>query len=361
MKEKIVNGAVWLDTDGNKIQAHGASIICVDGLYYLYGENKDKTYANSGYWHNGMNCYSSKDLINWKYEGKIVKPHEDVSNTLHHSRMCDRPHILYNSKTKKFVMWIKVMGDDTTEGSKGDEIRRQFMIVLSSDTITGVFTFQKKIYPLDMYSGDFDLYADPIDGKAYIIFERPHTEIIVADLTSDYMDVTGNYTSHFPHPGAITSREAPCLFRNKDDFYLLTSGTTGYYPNASEIASAKLIHGPWRVLGNPCVNDEYKDSFNCQFSSVFKVPGKELYIALGDRWMSGTPLQVAATGEMNTALATNVWLPINFQDGEPSLEWIDEWSPNDFQEEEVVDAIHEMRKQMGAVICSARIREQQGL
>ena len=30
-------GQVWLDTNGNRIQAHGGSIIYVDGVYYWYG------------------------------------------------------------------------------------------------------------------------------------------------------------------------------------------------------------------------------------------------------------------------------------------------------------------------------------
>ena len=35
-------GQVWLDTNGNRIQAHGGSIMYLDGTYYWYGENKEK-------------------------------------------------------------------------------------------------------------------------------------------------------------------------------------------------------------------------------------------------------------------------------------------------------------------------------
>lgn len=361
MYDKIIPGEVWLDTDGNPIQAHGASILMVEDTYYLYGENKEKTYADSEYWHNGMNCYSSKDLMNWQYQGAILKPDEDPNSPLHYSKKCDRPHILYNQRTKKYVMWIKVMGDTAADDVDFEADRRQFMCIAVAEQITGLFTYQKKIYPLDMYSGDFDLYADPTDGKGYIIFGRPHTEIIIADLTADYMDVTGHYTQHFPHPGPITSREAPCLFRKDDKFYLITSGTTGYFPNPSEIAVADMIHGPWTVLGDPCIHDEYHDSFNCQFSSVFKVPGKELYIALGDRWMTGTPLEAAARGRMNTALARYVWLVISFADEKPVIAWKDEWNPADYPDEEPVDLIQMMQIQMKGVAASVRARKEQEL
>ena len=40
--------------------------------------------------------------------------------------------------------------------------------------------------------------VDPNDGKAYHYFERVHKELICADLTEDYTDVSGFYSTHFP-------------------------------------------------------------------------------------------------------------------------------------------------------------------
>jgi len=34
-------GQIWLDTNGNRIQAHGGSIMELDGTFYWYGENKE--------------------------------------------------------------------------------------------------------------------------------------------------------------------------------------------------------------------------------------------------------------------------------------------------------------------------------
>lgn len=36
-------GKVWLDTKGERIQAHGGSIFYLDNTYYWYGENKEFT------------------------------------------------------------------------------------------------------------------------------------------------------------------------------------------------------------------------------------------------------------------------------------------------------------------------------
>ena len=41
-------GQTWLDTEGKRIQAHGGSVIYVDGIYYWYGENKEKTDGKNG-------------------------------------------------------------------------------------------------------------------------------------------------------------------------------------------------------------------------------------------------------------------------------------------------------------------------
>lgn len=43
MYDAFYPGQVWLDTNGNRIQAHGGSLIYLDGVYYWYGENKEKT------------------------------------------------------------------------------------------------------------------------------------------------------------------------------------------------------------------------------------------------------------------------------------------------------------------------------
>ena len=81
-------------------------------------------------------------------------------------------------------------------------------------------------------------------------------------------------------------REATAHFYRKGKYYPLTSGTTGDLPNPSEVAVADTWHGPYRVLGNPHIDDESQTSFHSQISSVFKVEGKkDLYIACADRWL----------------------------------------------------------------------------
>lgn len=314
----IRSGEVWLDTEGKPIQAHGGSILYFNDTFYFVGENKEHAKPGSSVWHHGVRCYSSKDLYAWKDEGVILAAVEgDPLHPLHPSRIMDRPHILYNARTKKFVMWVKFAG--TAE--KPHDWQIQYMGIATADAITGPFTLGKTLHPLGMNSGDFDLYQDARDGKAYFIFDRVHTELIVADLSDDYLDVTGYYSSHFPHPGPPLTREAPAFFKSGPRYFLVTSGTTGYDPNPAEYAVAPLPHGPWTLLGDPCVGDTKLTTFDAQVSSVFRHPHKQnLFIAVADRW-----------NKQNLSDSRYVWLPLAQEGDKLELHWRDSWRIEDFE------------------------------
>lgn len=104
-------GQVWLDTKGEHIQAHGGSLLFIDGTYYWYGENKEHTKPGSGIWHWGVRCYSSTGLYNWEDLGLIVPPVlDDPDSPPHPAQGMDRPRIVRNPRTGKWVCWIKVWG-----------------------------------------------------------------------------------------------------------------------------------------------------------------------------------------------------------------------------------------------------------
>lgn len=340
-------GQVWLDTEGKRIQAHGGSVMYIDGIYYWYGENKEKTDGENGIWHWGVRCYASRDLYNWEDKGIIIPPEPDnPESSLHPSACMDRPHIIYNKKTGKYVCWLKIM-------KKNQE---QTETVLTADHILGPYTkVRENLHPLGMSAGDFDL-AVADDGKGYYYFERVHSELICADLTDDYTDVTGYYSTHFPRIAPPYVREAPAHFIRNGKHYLLTSGTTGYLPNPSEAAVADTWHGPFIVLGNLHPSDTTNTSYHSQISSVFKVHGKEdLYIVCADRWLpqamdkeyevykemfeslfhdGGKSFDFSRMGEPvveNTSIADYVWLPLRFEDNRVVIEWKDEWRLEDYR------------------------------
>src|SRR4249919_3347975 len=62
-------GEIWPDTDSNHIQAHGGGIIKLNKTYYWYGEERRQGLDTN---YRYVSCYSSKDLINWKFEGDAM-------------------------------------------------------------------------------------------------------------------------------------------------------------------------------------------------------------------------------------------------------------------------------------------------
>ena len=269
----------------------------------------------------------------------------------------DRPHILYCEKTGKYVAWLKIMCGATS----------QFMSVMQADAFMGPYEFVHKIYkPLDMDTGDFALVKDENTKKAYFIFDRPHFELVTATLSDSYTEVTGEFSQHYENLHPPFSREAPAHFTRGGKHYLFTSGTSGYCPNPSQVCVFDDWHGEYTDLGDPCIGDTDGTSFYSQITCVLKLPGKDQYIALADRWKptafgkwfsrkyydlvkkamssgrhknltqpdrspraAGTLPGKLLTHTENTSIARYVWLPIQWDGEKPVIRWRDEWRLED--------------------------------
>lgn len=351
-------GQTWTDTAGKPIYVHGGSLIHVGDWFYWYGEDKEKTDGVSDVWHWGVRLYRSSDLYNWEDLGTIIPPDlSDRGSPLHPAQFMDRPHIVQNARTGKYVCWMKIM-----VGS------HQTRTALIADDILGPYSLvRSELLPVGMSAGDFDIAVSADDGKGYMYFERVHSELICADLSDTYADFTGYYSTHFPRPGPPSVREAPAYFYRHGKHYLATSGTTGYFPNPSEIAVADSFHGPWQPLGDLHPTDPSRTSFSSQVSCIFKHPHKrDLYIAIADRWMgalegeefeTGTlsglvqeayrksfakpkvglssdearAFEIAGTLAINTSQSGHVWLPLQFAGERPTIVWRDEWALEEFE------------------------------
>ena len=88
-------GEVWNDTENAPINAHGGCVVFHNGTYYWFGEDRTKFESN------GVSCYSSTDLYNWKRIGLALKtdgqPREDL-NDISQGRLFERPKVIYNPK-----------------------------------------------------------------------------------------------------------------------------------------------------------------------------------------------------------------------------------------------------------------------
>ena len=314
-----VNGEIWLDTDGNPINAHGGGILYHNGRYYWYGEyKKGKTVLPDwATWEcyrtdvTGVGCYSSPDMKEWKFEG-IVLPAEpdDPDSDLHPSKVLERPKVVYNPKTGKFVMWAHVESADYSKAAAG---------VAVADTPTGPFKYLGSFRPNNAMSRDQTVFVDD-DGRAYHVYSSEgNATMYISELTDDYLRPTGRYTRNFINQG----REAPAVFKHDGKYYILSSGCTGWDPNAAQIAVADSMFGKWTVLGNPCTGPDADKTFYGQSTYVQPVHGKkDLYVAMFDRW-----------NKTDLPDSRYVWLPVDFSEGKPSIAWNNEWNPDRFADQ----------------------------
>jgi len=135
----IKPGEIWPDTEGNHINAHGGGIIFYNDTYYWFGEyrlprgEKDRS-------RYGVSCYSSKDLMNWKNEGLALPVINDTASLLKPGCVIERPKVIYNKKTGKFVMWFH-------HELKGQGYKAAMTGVAVSDNITGPYKYIHSIRP----------------------------------------------------------------------------------------------------------------------------------------------------------------------------------------------------------------------
>ncbi|KAA6343026.1 Beta-glucanase [termite gut metagenome] len=351
----IYPGAILPDDRGVHVNAHGGGMLYYEGKYYWFGEHKGK--KSSAAW-VGVTCYSSDDLYNWKYEGvalPVVKDNPD--SDIVEGCILERPKVIYNKQTKKFILFFHL----ELKG-KGYEAARVGIAI--SDKITGPYTYLKSYRPCAGYlpmnlteeqrnatakvsdfkkwwtdewrqatvngmfvrrnfaggqmSRDMTLYVDD-DEKAYHIYaSEENLTIQLAELSDDYLSHTGKYIRIAP----AGHNEAPAIFKKDGAYFLITSGCTGWNPNAARLFTSHSIWGPWTEHPNPCMGTDADLTFHSQSTYIQPVTGKkDAFIFMADRWTPKNPID-----------ARYIWLPIQFESGLPILKWMDKWDLSVFEQ-----------------------------
>ena len=129
-------GELWPDNNGVHINAHGGGILYENGTYYWFGEHK--TEGEAGNLANvGVHCYSSDDLYHWKDCGIALSVIEnDPGHPISKGCILERPKVIYNPLTKKYVMWFHLE-------PKGAGYSGALSGIALSDRVTGPYTFLK--------------------------------------------------------------------------------------------------------------------------------------------------------------------------------------------------------------------------
>jgi hypothetical protein len=259
----IKPGEPWIDDRGQRIQAHGGGITKWKGAYYWFGEDRTQTNDPAKRY---VACYSSKDLVHWKFRGQALAL-SDPENLGPHW-VLERPKVYANAQTRKFVMYAHL-----------DDARYKLarVMVAVSDRIAGPYSYVKSFRPLDEESRDIGQFVDD-DGSAYLIFEsRPTKGFFVARLSPDFMNVEKTCFIQAPLEGGA-------LVHYNGLYYVIGSHMTGWRPNPNVYATAPALAGPWTSFTNLAPPE--KNNYESQSTMLLKIAGSKqtTVIFMGDVW-----------------------------------------------------------------------------
>jgi hypothetical protein len=297
--DKQGNQIIRYSTVGDAIDAHDGEIALFNNTYYLYGTSYDCGFE----WGNknapfcGFKVYSSTDMLNWTDKGFLFDAKTAVWQTRCNGNTygCFRPHVIFNNKTRLYVLWINVY--DNVSGYR----------VFTGKTPVGPFTevaepklaVNASAPAAGLNNGDHDTFIDD-DGTAYLAYTDWRTKgtIVIEKLSSDYLTGTGEVATHVTDG----QTEAPGMFKRNGIYYVVYSDPNCGYCSGTGASykTARSPLGPWsdakKISDNSCGGQP-------SFVSTIKLGSGNVYLFGSDLWNNAAK---------NEALANYYWAPLTF-------------------------------------------------
>ncbi len=295
----LTTGINFLDTEGQRVDAHGGGIIRVADTFYLHGEYFSPTTTDNDF--NGFSMYSSKDLATWKNEG-IILP-QQASGELGPKRKGERPHIIECPSSGEFVLYAHAASEDYQTDKE--------VVYATSPTVNGKYSYKGALKNASgAIAAHSDMTAITDGANAYVMTESGHVYTLAADCHSWVSDKTYSAVN-----GDSGGSESPTVFKAGSTYYWIGSYKTGWRANNNFYSTAPTITGPWTYQGFVApVSDASNDlsdqrTWLTQSTWVQAVTGCNgtTYVYWGDHWDGN--LDTTAPGKHNN-LATFVFQPL---------------------------------------------------
>ncbi|MBW3081619.1 immunoglobulin-like domain-containing protein [Bifidobacterium saguinibicoloris] len=412
----------WTDDKGNHIQAHGGQIMTTtekkDGkdvtVYWWYGEDRSNGYYKSP----GVHVYKSYDTKNWEDQGLALRSATrlaqftdtsnddfayfdkvyDLKNTdgtvntdkarkiFYYLNMdpdqngdgtaddttaiIERPKVIHNEKTGKYVMWWHADGSTKVGGGTYD---RAMAGVAVADSPAGPFKlvgayrlpnrWDRRSDTEAGMSRDMTVFKDS-NGDAYLVYSSEgNWTLYAAKLDDTYTNTVKTtttapfdfeYSSDGKYPLVYDEKdgdsgagvlvegqdyklikknlmiEAPAVFETNGRYYIVASAATGWAPNQATYYTADSMLGDWTrgvdktdgyentwiqtqkvpegTDGWLAYGDTNSTTFGSQSTNVLALDAsKGQYVYMGDRWYAKNNDDGSTLGD-----STYVWLPLTF-------------------------------------------------
>lgn len=290
----ITNGNLWITADGDTVQAHAPGFLKIKDTWYMVGEDRSRE------WRPDVNLYSSRDLQNWSFEKKIIV-NGVTSPDLGSTRMIERAKLLYNKKTKRYVVWCH--WESSNYGASE-------AACFSSDGIDGTYRLEWSGRPLGIKSRDCNVFVDT-DGTAYFISTTEENQHLgLFRLSDDYLSIV-EHTQLFPWQ----RREAPAIVKLDQKYFMFSSACTGWAPNQCKLSWSHDLKTGWSTLEN--IGDD--KAFRTQPAAILEIKGSKdtTYLYVGDRWK-----------DPNLAQSKTIIFPVTFTNTSCKFQYIDRFEIN---------------------------------
>jgi hypothetical protein len=259
-----------------------------NGVWYWYGGNQ------RGF--REQHVYASTDLVNWTHKGVVLR----------HDTDANRIDVLYNDKSKQYVMFLKYDGNGA------------HFAIATADRPDGPFTIRKKMLVDDALIGDMSTFKDD-DGKAYLCYvswaKGVNAQHGIYRMSNDYVSLDKRLFLW-----DIRGREAPHIFKRNGIYYYGTSKTAGIQSSGTSYYTARNLEGPWSPA-KPLSTPGSRNSWDSQVDFVFPIKGTRTttYIFAGDRWIKDA---------VHGRNGDYVWLPMEFEGDTPIVHYHQSWELN---------------------------------
>jgi hypothetical protein len=278
------------------------------GVHYkeadIYRDNPSVTLEKTSF--QSVTCYSSSDLVNWKFEGDVLSREEVMKGG--EVKWVGRLGVAYIKELNKYVMVVQ----------HNDQV-----LFTIADSPTGKFGWHQRISMKEMIgtsnTGDQTVFTDEETGTSYLIYSygKGRNKIYVSEIGVQngkvtLMDCTEIFRGE--------SREGNCMFKHGGKYYMVASNIYGWDSSLAYYLVSDDIRGPYQPINNMSVLDGCSDDYAhvTQTGFFFKIKGskQETVVYCGDRWA-----EFAGNG-----LGYNHWFPISFEGDKPVFNSLNSWN-----------------------------------
>lgn len=318
----IKNDTFWNTTTGQPIYSQGGGIFRFTdphtgiAKYYWYGVHykEAETYRNAPAVTQTTNtfesvtCYSSTDLVNWKFENDVLTKEE--VNRHGKPTWVGRLGVAYIKALNQYAMFVQ-------HGGK--------VLITTAGSPAGNFTWHQEISMEAMIgtsnTGDQTVFTDEETGISYLIYSygKGRNKIYVSEIgvkegKVNLLDCTEVFRG--------ASREGNCLFKYKGRYYMCASNIYGWDASFAYYLVADNIRGPYTPVNDMQVMkgcaDDYAHVTQTGFFYTIKGSRQETVVYCGDRWAD-----FAGNG-----LGYNQWCPLSFEGETPYFNSLSAWKLN---------------------------------